>query len=82
MHAHDRRYDCIFRLISRSCSTVNVQLLKKSETEVAHLVKEVILAEDFDRKDLGDFSVRKNMKNLDDKNILQGVRQRTFENPT
>lgn len=38
---------------------------RKSETEVARLVKEVILAEDFDVKHLEDFSVRRSLCELD-----------------
>jgi hypothetical protein len=38
---------------------------KKSETEVGRLVKEVILAEGFDTKDLEEFSVRKSLRELD-----------------
>jgi hypothetical protein len=34
---------------------------QKSETEVARLVKEVLLADDFDIKHLEDFSVRKSL---------------------
>jgi hypothetical protein len=34
---------------------------KKSETEVARLVKEVILADDFDLTHLEDFSVRRSL---------------------
>jgi hypothetical protein len=34
---------------------------QKSETEVTRLVKEVILADDFDIKHLEDFSVRKSL---------------------
>jgi hypothetical protein len=36
-----------------------------SETKVSHLVKDVILADDFDRKDFDNFSVRKNLRELD-----------------
>jgi hypothetical protein len=38
---------------------------KKSETEVARLVKEVILADDFDLTHLEDFSVRRSLRELD-----------------
>jgi hypothetical protein len=38
---------------------------QKSETEVTRLVKEVILADDFDIKHLEDFSVRKSLRELD-----------------
>jgi hypothetical protein len=38
---------------------------KKSESEVAHLVKEVMLAEDFDPRHLEDFSVRSSLRELD-----------------
>jgi hypothetical protein len=37
----------------------------KSEAEVAHLIKDVMLAEDFDAMHLKDFSVRKNLQKLD-----------------
>lgn len=36
-----------------------------SETKVSHLVKDVILADDFDCKDLENFSVRRNLRELD-----------------
>jgi hypothetical protein len=36
-----------------------------SENKVSHLVKDVILADDFDRKDFENFSVRKNLRELD-----------------
>ncbi|KAG2745346.1 hypothetical protein P692DRAFT_201841314 [Suillus brevipes Sb2] len=36
-----------------------------SETKVSHLVKDVILAEDFDPKDLDNFSVRRSLQQLD-----------------
>ncbi|KAG2068698.1 hypothetical protein BDR04DRAFT_1023759, partial [Suillus decipiens] len=36
-----------------------------SETKVLHLVKDVILAEDFNPKDLDNFSVRQNLQQLD-----------------
>jgi len=51
----------IYRLISWMNSGSN----QKSETEVTRLVKEVILADDFDIKHLEDFSVRKSLRELD-----------------
>lgn len=51
----------VYRLMSWMNSGSN----KKSETEVARLVKEVIMAEDFDRKNLEDFSVRKSLRQMD-----------------
>ncbi|KAG2107806.1 hypothetical protein BD769DRAFT_1779432 [Suillus cothurnatus] len=38
---------------------------KKSETEVARLVKEVMLADNFDLKHLEDFSVKRSLRELD-----------------
>jgi Plavaka transposase len=51
----------IYRLISWMNSGSN----QKSETEMSRLVKEVMLAEDFNTKDLEDFSVRKSLRELD-----------------
>ncbi|KAG1770346.1 hypothetical protein EV702DRAFT_1202394 [Suillus placidus] len=51
----------IYRLMSWMNSDSN----KKSEAEVARLVKEVMLAEDFDSKHLQDFSVWKSLRELD-----------------
>ncbi|KAG2057222.1 hypothetical protein BDR06DRAFT_969433 [Suillus hirtellus] len=44
---------------------INSSSNKKLETEVAHLVKEVILVEDFDSKHLEDFSVKSSLQELD-----------------
>ncbi|KAG2046937.1 hypothetical protein BDR06DRAFT_1014331 [Suillus hirtellus] len=51
----------VYRLMSWMNSGSN----KKSEAEVARLVKEVMLAEDFDLKHLENFSVRKSLCELD-----------------
>lgn len=51
----------VYRLMSWMNSGSN----KKSETEVARLVKEVMLAQDFDLKHLEDFSVRGSLRELD-----------------
>ncbi|KAG1789842.1 uncharacterized protein HD556DRAFT_1446632 [Suillus plorans] len=51
----------IYRLMSWMNSGSN----QKSETETTRLVKEVLLAGDFDTKHLEDFSVRKSLRELD-----------------
>jgi len=51
----------IYRLMSWMHSSGNLL----SETKVSHLVKDVILADDFDRKDFENFSVRQNLRKLD-----------------
>jgi hypothetical protein len=49
----------------RLMSWMNSGSNKKSETEVARLVKEVMLADDFDLKHLEDFSVKRSLRELD-----------------
>jgi hypothetical protein len=51
----------VYRLMAWMNSGSN----KKLETEVARLVKEVMLAEDFDPRHLEDFSVRSSLRELD-----------------
>lgn len=59
----------IYRLMSWMHSGGNLL----SETKVSHLVKDVILADDFDRKDLENFSVRRNLRELDMDESGKGV---------
>ncbi|KAG1853937.1 hypothetical protein DFJ58DRAFT_728071 [Suillus subalutaceus] len=51
--------------IYRLMSWMNIGSSKKSEGEVARLVEEVILADDFDRKHLEGFSVKKCLREMD-----------------
>ncbi|KAG1759545.1 hypothetical protein EDD22DRAFT_955751 [Suillus occidentalis] len=51
----------IYRLMSWMHSGGNLLL----ETKVSHLVKDVILADDFNRNDFENFSVRRNLQELD-----------------
>jgi hypothetical protein len=51
--------------VYRLMSWMNSGSSQKSETEITRLVKEVILAEDFDAKHLEDFSVRRSLSELD-----------------
>jgi hypothetical protein len=51
--------------IYRLMSWMNSGSGRKSETEVARLVNGVILAEDFDRKHLEDFSIKKSLRQMD-----------------
>ncbi|KAG2060721.1 hypothetical protein BDR06DRAFT_986857 [Suillus hirtellus] len=51
----------VYRLMSWMNSSSN----KKSKAEVARLVKDVMLADDFDLKHLEDFSVKKSLQELD-----------------
>lgn len=51
----------VYRLMTWMNSGSN----KKSETEVARLVKEVMMADDFNLKHLENFSVRRNLRELD-----------------
>jgi hypothetical protein len=51
--------------IYRLMTWMNSGSSRVSETKVSQLVKDVILAEDFDRKHLEDFSVRRSLRELD-----------------
>jgi len=59
----------IYRLIT----WMNSGSSRVSETKVSQLVKDVILAEDFDRKHLEDFSVRRSLRELDKEENGDGV---------
>ncbi|KAG2751990.1 hypothetical protein P692DRAFT_20688057, partial [Suillus brevipes Sb2] len=51
--------------IYRLLSWMNSGSSRLSESKVSDLVKDVLLAEDFDRKDLENFSVRRSLRELD-----------------
>lgn len=59
--------------IYRLMTWMNFGSTRISETKVSQLVKDVILAEDFDRKHLEDFSVRRSLRKLDKEENGKGV---------
>jgi Plavaka transposase len=59
--------------VYRLMSWMNSGTSRVSETKVAALVKDVILAEDFDSKDLQGFSVRRSLRELDQDEGGKGI---------